>query len=90
MSSWYDTARRVLRELDAELPADMPFDERAKACKEAYPFGERRYTPYKMWLKAQKEYLLKYAPPSMDTKRFPLSPLERLVRKGKRLEGNEA
>lgn len=81
--SWYDSAREAIRELDATLPADMPFAERKKAVAAAYPFGMRQYTPYKMWLKAQKEYLLRYAPPSLDTPRFPLSPLERMIARSK-------
>lgn len=81
--SWLDGAWRVIRELDKSLPADMPFDERVKAVKAAYPFGERRYHPYKMWLKAQRQYLCRFKP-DHETKRFPLSPLERMMERASR------
>lgn len=84
--SWYESARNHIRRLDAALPADMTFEERKRAVQDAYPWGERRYHPYKMWLKAQREYLLRFADPSHDSKRFPLSPLERAIARSKRLE----
>lgn len=86
--SWYESARERIRALDATLPADMPFDERQKAVSAAYPWGERRMHPYKMWLKAQREYLTRYCPPEVDSKRFPLSPLERAIAKSKRAEAS--
>lgn len=78
--SWLASAWATIEKVHASLPADVSFEDRVKALKEAYPFGERRHHPYKMWLKAQRQYLARYEPPS-DSKRFPLSPLERLLRR---------
>lgn len=79
--SWYDSARAHIEKVHEGLPKDISFADRKKAIAEAYPFGQRKMHPYKMWLKAQKEYLTKYCPPSHDSKRFPLSPLERMALK---------
>ena len=79
--SWYDAALYHIQRLDETLPADMEFADRVKAVKEAYPWGVRRMHPYKMWLRAQKEYLNRHCPPTIDSKRFPLSPLERMIAK---------
>lgn len=78
--SWLDSAQRTIDEVHASLPADATLEERIKALKDAYPFGERAHHPYKMWLKAQRQYLCRYEPKT-ETKRFPLSPLERLMRR---------
>lgn len=78
--SWQWRAWQVIDEVHASLSADASFEDRVKALKDAYPFGERRHHPYKMWLRAQRQYLCRYEPPS-DTKRFPLSPLERMMRR---------
>jgi hypothetical protein len=79
--SWYDSAREHIRRLHDALPEDVAFEDRQKAVSEAYPWGERKYHPYKMWLKAQREYLVRFAPPGHDSKRFPLSPLEKMMRR---------
>lgn len=78
--SWLDSAWRTIDAVDAALPKDATHEQRQKALFDAYPFGERRYHPYKMWLKAQRQYLSRFAP-TKETKRFPLSPLERLIAK---------
>lgn len=79
MTSWYDSAKAHIRRVHETLPPDISFEDRAKAVRDAYPWGDRKYHPYKMWLKAQREYLAAYTPPG--SKRLPLSPLERLLRK---------
>ena len=79
--SWYDSARDHIAKAAASLPADISFEDRVKAIRDAYPWGERRMHPYKMWLKAQRQYLAQFEPPGEGSKRFPLSPLERLMRK---------
>ena len=47
--SWRDSARpkvaAVLRATEGQSEAEIK-----KALFDAYPFGERRYTPYKIWL----------------------------------------
>lgn len=60
--SWYDEAWRRIDALHATLPAGISFEDRKKAVSAAYPFGERRMHPYKMWLKAQRKYLARYSP----------------------------
>lgn len=49
MSSWRDVAAPIIRRVILEVGRD---DEKKlrKALREAYPFGERAYTPYKIWL----------------------------------------
>ncbi len=48
MASWRAKARTVLLGLRDKVDmADLPAAR--KTIKEAYPFGERAYTPYKVW-----------------------------------------
>jgi hypothetical protein len=53
---WRLRARRVIRETIAANPDLLPEKQGGevkpmiKALDAAYPFGERRYTPYKEWL----------------------------------------
>lgn len=79
MTSWYERAKEHIANIHATLPTDATDEERAKALTVGYPFGERRYTPYKMWLKARKEYLAKHSrqPAGPLDARPHLSPLER-------------
>lgn len=77
--SWLDRSWQVIDDVHRSLPENLSFDARQKAIQNAYPFGERKYHPYKMWLKAQRDYLRRYAPSDHDSKRFPLSPLERMM-----------
>lgn len=62
MTSWYESARDYINAEHAKMPADIDFKERKRRISRAYPWGERRMFPYKMWLKAQKEYLSRYDP----------------------------
>ena len=57
MKSWYEKARSVIGDVHKTLPKDASLAERKAALFEAYPFGQRQYHPYKMWCKAQREYL---------------------------------
>lgn len=79
--SWYIAAVNVIHEATAALPQDMPLDERKKIVDAAYPFGERSMFPYKMWLKARRQYLARYGyrvdTPLLDM----LSPLDKAKRK---------
>jgi len=49
--SWRERVRDVIRGVIAAHP-ELRADPRAMlaAIDRAYPFGERRYTPYKLWL----------------------------------------
>jgi hypothetical protein len=77
--SWSDTARSYIDKIHAGLPADATFEQRVKALRDGYPFAMRRGWAYKAWLGEQRRYLARYAGPQVDTKRFPLSPLERAI-----------
>lgn len=48
MSTWRDHARPIVARV---LAATQGMDERTirRALRAAYPFGERRYHPYKIW-----------------------------------------
>lgn len=58
--SWFDSAVEHIREATKDLPIDTPLQERMKIVDAAYPFGERSMFPYKMWLKARRQYLGKF------------------------------
>ena len=60
--SWRDEAKAVIDRVDASLRFDATYEERAAALFAAYPFGERKYTPYKTWLQERRKYLTKYSP----------------------------
>lgn len=59
---WSEISRRTIADLHATLPADISFADRKRAIRDAYPFGERAYWPYKAWCKAQREYLKPFDP----------------------------
>ena len=50
----YDAALAILRGLNLPLDAD-DVSVRA-AVRDAYPWGERKYAPYKAWLAAAKDW----------------------------------
>jgi hypothetical protein len=85
MSYWSDRAREVIAEVHAALPSDATFEDRKKALFDAYPFGERRYSPYKTWLSAQRAYLAQYDPSPAGTLLTTLtSPLDRAKARSER------
>jgi hypothetical protein len=47
-SRWRDYASKIISEVLAKYPEEGP--EQRKALREAYPFGPRKYHPYKVWL----------------------------------------
>jgi hypothetical protein len=47
---WRAHARRVITEVLAALPGSATEAQKRKAIRAAYPFGERKMHPYKMWL----------------------------------------
>lgn len=53
---WYARSIVVLQGL--ALPLDVEDDVVARATRDAYPFGERKYHPYKAWLRAVKDWKL--------------------------------
>lgn len=55
--SWRDRAKPIITEV-LERVKESPRKEQKKALREAYPFGERKFWPYKVWLseiKRQRE-----------------------------------
>lgn len=48
--TWSTSSDQVLAEVFARLPAGATDKERDLAIREAYPFGQRKYFPYKAWL----------------------------------------
>lgn len=46
--TWRDSARPIIQEV-LKATAGMEEKEIKKALREAYPFGERAYHPYKIW-----------------------------------------
>lgn len=79
---WRGQAQAVIDRVHAGLPHDATLAERKNAVDAAYPFGQRAYFPYKMWIKVRRGYLAKfgYTPHS---KKLVETPLERLMRRGK-------
>ena len=53
--SWYQEAQYAINEA---IKNCNDFDLK-KAIDNAYPFGERKYFPYKAWLKARKDTLIR-------------------------------
>lgn len=49
MKTWRDVARPIIAKAIAEN-LGKPEKEIRKALRRAYPFGERKYHPYKIWL----------------------------------------
>ncbi|MEQ9131130.1 MAG: hypothetical protein RJQ08_13515 [Salinisphaeraceae bacterium] len=49
MSTWRDIARPIVAETINRVGRDNPRELR-KALRDAYPFGERKYWPYRAWL----------------------------------------
>ena len=58
--SWRESAKRRIYEIHKTIPADATLKERTKAIDDAYPFGPRKYHPYKMWLIERRAYLARY------------------------------
>lgn len=49
MPSWRDIARPIIANVLANTKGLTEVEVR-KALKDAYPFGQRKYHPYKIWL----------------------------------------
>lgn len=56
VGAWYEYSCGVIIRVIAENQGGDP-DELRKKVSEAYPFGQRRYYPYKAWLKAVTKLL---------------------------------
>lgn len=56
-SYWAQEAAKAVLKAHQAVPEDASLGDRTKIIDAAYPFGERRYTPYKQWLRVRREYL---------------------------------
>ncbi len=79
MGMWSDRACEVIAQVHAGLPESATLAERKAAIDAAYPFGMRAYSPYKTWLSARRQYLIRYGYKPRNTP--PESPLERMMRR---------
>ena len=61
--SWYQESIIIINKVIKEKGNDITI----KDIDNAYPFGERKRTPYKAWLKARKEKLIKLGLVKMKT-----------------------
>jgi len=79
--TWRQEASAVIYAATKNLPDDLSLKDRMRIVDDAYPFGVRKYYPYKAWLKARKSYLSihGYRPAS---KSLIETPLERMMRRG--------
>ncbi len=80
VGAWRIEARKVIERVHASLPEGVTLAERTKAIDEAYPFGQRQYHPYKMWLIERRAYLGKHGYVG-KSKKLIETPLERLMRR---------
>lgn len=79
MTDWQAMSWEVINDTDQSIPSTATLQERAKAIRDAYPFGERKFHPYKVWLKAQRAYLARFRKSSSDINPAHLTPLEKLL-----------
>ena len=54
-SRWRQTANKVIAKVVKDNP-NLPEAELRKKISDAYPFGERAYHPYTIWLSAVNQY----------------------------------
>lgn len=82
--TWRDGAVAIIGEVHNALPADADIKARKRALREACPH-EYRSTSWgrKVWGKAATAYLTKMGMPKRGST-IPMSPLERLMQRGKR------
>ena len=62
--SWYESAYEHMARIYSEHIGESP-ESIAKAIDDGYPFGMRKYSPYKSWLKARREFFAKYQLPGL-------------------------
>lgn len=79
-SYWTAQAEAVVAAVHRIVPADACLKARMKAVDEAYPFGTRKYHPYKVWLKVRRDYLKKFGY-RRTSKALEESPMERMMRR---------
>ena len=60
---WNERSWQTIEKIHATLPPDATVKQRKEALKNGYPFGERRFFPWRAWCKARRQYLARYEPP---------------------------
>ena len=80
---WSQISRETIQKAALAIPDGTPAKERRRILNKAYPFGLRKYWPYKAWLKAMKEHMAAYERPKSQAELLARykSPLERLMEK---------
>lgn len=68
---WSLVSRQTIERVALTIPDDTPLKERKRIIREAYPFGQRSYWPYKAWCKAQRAYLSRWTDPKDPAPLFP-------------------
>lgn len=81
--TWRDLAIETIRQVHAELPKEATLQQRKDALFAAYPFGQREFTPYKVWNQEKRKYLAQFGPPPGPLFN-PQSPLDRAKAKSER------
>lgn len=82
-SYWRAQARQAIYDADATVPDGADTKTRKRIIDAAYPFGQRKYHPYKMWLKERALYLEQCEPQTASWASHE-TPLERMKRRGTR------
>lgn len=57
---WPSLARAAIQAVHASLPPETCLKARMAAIDAAYPFGERRHYPYKIWCRERRRYLIPF------------------------------
>lgn len=57
--TWRQLAQQTIRPLEIEY-RNQDYGAFKRALFDAYPFGERKYTPYKIWCEEQRNALLRH------------------------------
>lgn len=60
--TWRDVARSVIAEV-TKNHGELPAEEFRKKLSESYPFGERRYFPYKVWCEEVRKVMKRKTAP---------------------------
>lgn len=61
-SSWRKYAAPIIAETIREMPDGATDKDLRRALRDAYPFGERKYWPYKVWCDEVRRQLGKKKP----------------------------
>lgn len=71
MSRWQEASWEVMHTVRLGMKDETDLQKIADAIDAAYPFGERKYQPYKSWLFVRKAFFSRYSLPMKSTKKVP-------------------